>query len=269
MFGRPKILSGKNWVGSATEVPLVILQNILQLPIALTIGGSNNGTFTLKGSTNPIPVWIENDVAYLDEDLAYTWNNTSNNILDSDGAADTDVDSVVGVWYMYLGVVSGVITLLPSQTFPTSTPGPGGAGGLLTHPGTSRTTVWRYVGYMVCTNASTPAFLATEKSGYWYEFADQSVVTGTSWVALDFSGVLPAHGVECAGSIETSATSGDTTEVGTASTDGMGAYLVKTAAAVLSYAAFGPLTVNSDGKFFGSSTTAAGDVRVTRVRDLV
>ena len=269
MFGRPVIHKGDVYEGPATEVPNVILQNILQLPIALTIGGSNNGTFTLKGSTNPIPVWVGNDISYLEEDLVYTWNATLNNILDSDGAADTDVDSVLGPWYMYLGIVDGVNTLLPSQTFPTSTPGQSGEGGLLTHPGTSRTTVWRYVGYMVCTTAATPAFLATEKSGYWYEFAQQGVATTTGWALLDFSGVLPAHGVECAGYLETSTTSGDTTEVGTASTDGMGAYVIKTPAAAILMAPFGPLTVNSAGKFYGSSTNNVGDVRVTRVRDLV
>ena len=283
MFGRPVIHAGDVYEGPATEVPNVLLQNVRQFPIPLTISGANNVTFTLKGSTDPIAVWVENDIIYLDEDLAYTWNNTSNNILDSDGAAATDVDSVLGIWYMYIGIVVtagvGVITILPSQTGPAHTPGAGGDGGWLTHPGTTRTTVWRYVGWMRCTTAATPAFQKAEKVGYWYKITENSVVVITdAWTGLTVLALsipkLGKYGLEVRGALETGSDGVITVGSATVSTlwdaeasantgtDPIGDNII--------HAPFTMAPNDTASPIYGiSSAGLPGDIHITSIKDVV
>lgn len=183
-MGHPIPLTGRGGNTSmATAVPLDLL-NYGFLPIPATIGGSNNVTFTLKGSTRPIPLWNGNDFLLLDEDLAYTWGAVSNAILDSNGAAATDTDSVLGVWYMYVSIgEDGIPVIKPSQTAPTGAQGNQYTRALLSHPGTSAAQFWTYCGVMWCTTAATPAFLAAEKIGYWWHFAALAA-TPTSALAV-------------------------------------------------------------------------------------
>jgi len=182
--------------------------------IPVTIGGSNNVTFTLKGSTRPIPLWTGSDIIFLDEDLVYTWGAVSNNILSSTGAATTDVDSVLGIWYMYAAIQhdaadgSEAVILRPSQTAPEySKQGPFG---YLTHPGTAKAYEYNYVGFMECTTAATPAFRTAVKVGYWYKFAPISVTLITdAWTAPTSLTLripqLARFGLEVRGTLETGA----------------------------------------------------------------
>ena len=266
MYGNPPLRSGAQHSGKATEVPLELLQTLgNRKAYPVTIGGTSQRTFTLAASvTAPVAVWNGDDFIYLKNNVAYSWIVGSNNILDSTAAQTTLTNSTTGIWYIYLDADGN--TLWPSVTAPSFVEGK--YAGPLGHPGTSGTQYYVYVGYMIC-DATTPTFVAATKTGFWYEFAKQSVATTTSWALLDFSAVLPGHGVECGGYLETSASDNDTTEVGTSSTDGQGVYLHMNSSANLQMAPFGPLVVNSAGKFYGSSTTAAGDVHVTRVRDVV
>ncbi len=273
-FGKPLTLKGKLASDRASAVPLFILNNIQQFPIPVTVGGSNNGTFTLKGSTRVISVWADNDLLLLDEDLAYTWNASSNPILDSDGANDTDVDSVLGVWYMYLAITQDSdgdwqYEMRPSQTAPLPTTGPHNIG-FLGHPGTSKSYPWRYVGFMVCTTAATPAFRAMIKEGDTYHFASQSVATGTGWVAIDFSASIPSiDGIRIAGRLETGVVG--TIAVSGSSVDDQGAIVVSAVGLANNIidAPYGPIATNGLGKVFGKDTIARGDIHCSQVVDVV
>ena len=204
-FGTLLNLIAKNttWAGKASALPLELIQQLKMVnPIPITVGGSNNGTWTLNASvSNPVILWNGDEPIILKSTVVYTWNATSNAILDSDGAADTDVDSVLGIWYMYINQAGD--TLVPSQTAPVYAEAPNNAG-VLGHPGTSRTQFYRYVGVHVCTTAATPAFLATKKVGFTYHFASTSEATSATWGALDFTDRVPAiEGIKVAGQLET------------------------------------------------------------------
>lgn len=204
-LGRDK---DSGFVGPMSEVPTALLQQLLQRPLPITIGGSNNVTFTLNASvTNPVPIWNGQGFTLKKETVAYTWNNTENNILDSTGAATTDADSVLGIWYMYLN--SAGDTLWPSQTAPgyveAAVDYPAQ---MLGHPGTSRADNYRYVGFMECTTAATPAFRAAIKTGYWYKFAPVSIAIITdAWTAPTNAtlSIPRVPGVEVQGTLETGA----------------------------------------------------------------
>ena len=218
-YGHAKNLveqQGSNTAGTfpATAVPLELLQQVRKYPIPVTVGGSNNVTFTLKGSTQPIPIWSGREYIELKEDLAYTWGAVSNAILDSNGANATDADSVLGVWYMYAAINWSAdpptYELRPSQTAPSYVSEGPYNGGILGHPGTSRARLWQYVGFMVCTTAATPAFRAMVKHGYWWKFAPVSFVVITdAWTAPTNATLhipkLADYGMEIKGTLETGA----------------------------------------------------------------
>ncbi len=207
-FGKPKAISGKGGNTSlATLYPLDMIK--YKGPIPVTVGGSSNVTFTLKGSTRPIPIWNGNDYQTLNEDLAYTWDSTSNDILDSAGADATDADSVLGVWYFYIAInddATGSFELRPSQTGPVTYASGAFDAGVLGHPGTSRTKFWTYVGPHICTTADL-AFSAMTKIGYnWRITEAEADVPSASWAAptnltlfipmLGFAGLTVNIGVE-------------------------------------------------------------------------
>ncbi len=255
-----------------TEVPVELLQRMRIFPaIPVTIGGSNEGTWTLNASvTNPVWFWNGDEPTALRNTVVYTWNNTSNPILDSAGATATDVDSVLGVWYMYLKADGK--TLIPSQTAPSYVEFNDNDtnAGALGHPGTSRTEFYRYVGYHVCTTAATPAFLAMKKYGYTYHFANFSVATDTTWTALDFSTRVPAiPGILVAGRLETGEVA--TVHVSASSVEDQGAIIVSTVglAANIIDVPFGPIETTGDGKIYGKDTVARGDVHIRQVVDVV
>lgn len=258
------------WSGGMSEVPVALLQNLLTRPLPITIGGSNNGTFTLNASvTKPVPIWNAEGFTLLKSTVVYTWNATSNPILTSAGATSTDVDSVLGIWYMYLD--SAGDTLFPSQTAPSFVEAAVDyPAQLLGHPGTSRADNYRYVGWMRCTTAATPAFLAATKVGYTYHFAEASVATGATWAALDFTASVPAiEGIQVAGRLETGVVgsvvvSGSSVEdqgVLHGSAVGLANNIIDTP--------FGPIESDGSGQVYAKDTVARGDVHISQVVDLV
>jgi len=281
-FGHPRAITGKGGnTHLATMVPLA--EKLYSGPIPATISGANNVTFTLKGVTRPIPIWNGNDFVCLDEDFAYTWNNTSNAILDSDGAADTDADSVLGVWYMYISInddSTGSLVMKPSQTGPVTFASGAFDAGVLGHPGTSRTQFWTYVGFMICTTAATPAFSAALKIGYWWTITEQSAVIPTaSWAApTNLTLYIPKlgfAGAEVGGAVETAAGVGIWLGAHTAST----LYSVEarvaevTASNVALQTAYMPFRMSPNdttSPIYGiAGAGGAGDVRITTVKDVV
>ncbi len=269
-FGVPRVIAGKGGVFPASAMPLAMLQDIRQSPIPITIGGANRVTFTVKGSTYNTPIWVGNDFVYLNKDLVYTWNATSNPILTSAGAESTDVDSVLGIWYMYLYLTAaGVPTLIPSQTGPADTPGPFNMG-RLGHPGTSKDKFYRYVGWMRNTTAATPVFLAAVKEGFTYHFAAVSIATSDTWTARDFTANVPAiDGIAVAGYLSTGEVA--TVTVGGSSVEDQGVLTVSTVGLAQNIidAPFGPIVTTGGGKVWSKDTVARGAVLITQVVDIV
>ena len=271
MFGFIRNIAGAAGIQRSSAVPVEMLSDYKSnSPIPVTISGASQVTFTLAASkTKPVRIWNGDDYISIRENKTFTWVAGSNVVLHATtGAVTTETAAAVGVYYMYVGIDStGALLMYPSTGAPSFVEGPY-EGPTLGHPGTARTQFWSYVGFSIC-DATTPTFIAMSKSGHWYELAKQSVATSTSWALLDYSAVLPKHGVEVGGYLETSASDNDTTEVGASATDGQGAQLLMNSSANLQMAPFSGVVVNSAGKFYGSSTTAAGDVHVTRFKDLV
>lgn len=192
------------WNGPASSLPIEFIPTLRQYPLPITIGGASNVTFTLNASvTNPVHLWNGDGYISLRRTVAFTWTNTANAILDSTGAVANDVDSVLGIWYMYLDAAGD--TIFPSQTGPGFVEGVKQAG-LLGHPGTASADFYRYVGFMECTTAATPAFKTMIKVGYWYKFAEVSkVVITDAWTGIDFSLNFPKlafAGMEVRGNLE-------------------------------------------------------------------
>lgn len=277
-FGDPRVLESYSGTSSrASVVPMSILQNLAyKQGLPITVSGTDNVTFNLNASvTNPVPLWIGEEFTLLQTSVSYTWAAGANNtILSSAGAVTASQSPALGVWYFYLGITDeGTIALYPSATAPSYVQAGGkeSDGGILAHPGTSRTTAWVYVGWQLCT-ATDPTFAEFTKIGKQYLFANDvytAATAGTSFAALGFSGVdaLPAHDVKVSGYLETGATAGDATHVA-ASSAGIGEQNLFTPAAVLTQAPFGPIAITS-GQLFGKHTANAGDVFVTVVEDVV
>ena len=255
----------------SSDIPNTMIQRLVMPPIPVTVGGSNNGVFTLNASvTDPVLIWIGDEPDWLTRTVVYTWNATSNPILTSAGAESSDTDSVLGIWYMYLYVdAAGSETLIPSQTAPSYVE-TGFNAGLYGHPGTSRTRFYRYVGCHVCTTAATPAFLAVKKYGHTYHFASISVATGTGWVAIDFSTRVPAiKGIKVVGRLETGLEA--TVSVSASSVDDQGAITVSCVGlgSNIIQAPFGPIDSTGDGKIYGKDTAQRGDVHISQYVDVV
>ncbi len=254
-----------------TMVPVELLQAMKLPPIPVTIGGSNNKVWTLNASvTKPVIFWNGDEPTSLRNTVVYTWNATSNPILDSSGAETTDTDSVLGVWYMYLSADG--TTLFPSQTAPSFVEFDDEKtnAGALGHPGTSRTQFYRYVGFHVCTTAATPAFLATKKYGHTYHFAAFSVATDTSWTAADYTTRVPAiEGIKVAGYLSTGTVG--TVAVSASSVDDQGEIVVSCVglSSNIIDAPFGPIDSTGDGKIWIKDTVARGAVLISQVVDLV
>ncbi len=208
VLGTPPLLTTLNghYSGLASAVPIELLQQLQhRVPVAVTVGGSNNGTFTLAASvTKPFTIWCGKGVLHIRENVVFTWTNTANQILNSSGVIANDADSVLGVWYMYID--EDGTTLYPSQTAPGFVEAPFNAG-YLGHPGTSRVRPYLYVGPMICTTAATPAFSAMVKIGWWWRITEvEADVPSASWAAptnltlfipkLGFAGGMVNIGVE-------------------------------------------------------------------------
>lgn len=277
MFGSPRSVSGLNHTGKATLVPFDLLQDVkTKTPIPVTISGASNVTFTVNASvTNPVKLWNGNDYISLRRNLAYTWTaSTTNDVLHATtGAVTADQAPATGVWYYYVGITAdGTVSIYPSTLEPKFVEGPY-EHSAVGHAGTARTAFWNYVGFHVCT-ATTPAFEAMTKVGYTYSFAATSKATATTWAELDFSAVIPKHGpLGCTvgGHLETGADG--TVTVGDTSSSTLGVKTVNvtstTAADIVLFVPFDGIHTTANGKVWAQHVTAAGDVHVSRVNDIV
>jgi len=255
----------------STDIPNTMIQRLIMPPIPVTVGGSNQKVFTLNASvTDPVLIWIGDEPDWLTRTVVYTWNATSNAILNSSGVEATDVDSVLGVWYMYLYCdAAGSETLIPSQTAPSYVE-TGFNAGLYGHPGTDRVRFYRYVGCHVCTTAATPAFLATKKYGHTYHFASISVASDATWTAADYTTRVPAiKGIKVAGFLSTGVVG--TVSVSASSVDDQGAITVSAVGlgSNIIQAPFGPIDSTGDGKIYGKDTAQRGDVHISQYVDVV
>ena len=280
-FGHFKPITGKDGTYPSTEVPLDLIRSVQQRPIPATVSGSNNVTFTIIATeASPVPVWIGNDFVLLKESLAYTWGAVSNAILDSTGAAATDADSVLGIWYMYMGfddsTTPASLVLRPSQTAPSNTGNY--PAGVLGHPGTAASQFWRYVGFMRCTTAATPAFQAQVKSGFWWKFAPVSYVIITdAWTGPTAPGLaipkLAKYGLEIGGTLETGADGQIFIGSHTASTiwDAELDISEATASNVAQQILQSPVTFspNDTTSPFYAIAAPAGDFHLLRIKDVV
>ena len=273
--------SDGSWEGQCTLVPVELLQHLSRpTPIPITIGGSNNVTFTVVASTaRPVRFWHGDQMVNLTANVVYTWDATSNPILTSTGAESTDTDSVLGVWYMYFyydtSATPPTATLIPSQTAPTPTtagPYPGG----LSHPGTAKVKDYTYVGIMECTTAATPAFRAMVKTGYWYKFAPRSIVVITdAWTAPTAATLTIPRiaGVEIGVTLETGANGQIFVGSHSASTiwdvelDISEDVASNVAAQVLQAPA--QFSVNASATPFYAIAAPAGDIHIHRIKDVV
>lgn len=254
----------------ALTIPQELIKSLASVmrPLPITVGGSNNGTFTLAGATTPFHIWIGQFLQYSAADITYTWNAVSNPILDSDGVESTDANSELGIWYMYAyRNSSNGITLIPSQTKPAYSVS--SYGGYLEHPGTLKVRAYSYVGIMLCTTAATPAFKAMTKADYTYTFAVLSVATTATWAELAFTGAkaLPAFiGLTCAGYLETG--SGGTVAISGSATEDEGVQIAESNAGV-DKMPFSGIPITANGKVWAKDTTQRGDVHVTSFVDIV
>ena len=281
-FGKPIAITGKGGNQHAsTSVPLSMLKygGLRQSPMPVTVGGSSNVTFTLKGSTRPIPIWNGNDYDLLTEDLAYTWDSTSNDILDSAGANATDADSVLGVWYMYITINDdGTFEIRPSQTGPSAYASGAKDAGVLGHPGTSRVKFWTYVGPHICTTADL-AFSAMVKIGFDWSITEvDAAIPSASWAAPTnltlFIPKLGFAGGEVIGSIETGAGGGMYAGAHTASTLWVVNVSVveATASNLALQAAEFPFRMSPNdtaSPIYARAVTAAGAIHILGFRDVV
>ena len=278
-FGKQKDVSGKAVTAKTSVVPLSFLQSVKKLPIPVTISGTSQRTFTVNASkTNPVTLWNGNDFIQLKESLAYAWTGASDSLLGATGAETTsNGPGSTAPYYYYVGMnSSGTIRILPSLSAPSYVEGPF-ENGVLTHPGTVRGQYWNYVGFSVCTTASTAmVFLAATKVGHSYEFAPVTVATTTAVAVqeLDFSATLPKHNVAVGGYLQTIALN-QLIEVHSSSVASVGGTgHESTSLAILSSRSpFTGIEANSDGKLWatltGQSSTVVATVGVGRVTDLV
>jgi len=257
-----------------TNVPFALLSQSVLYPLPVTIGGSNNVTFTLKGSTRRISFWINDDLFELDEDLAYTWA-AANKILDSTGAQVAQTNSVLGVWYMYATINDdGTPALFPSQTAPEDTASAYGT--YLGHPGTARTQSYRYVGCMWCTTAATPAFLTAVKIGLDWHFASltASPVTAAVTVTSVFSVRLPKlakYGGRVAGTLTTGKVGKITVSASSVASQGtviVGSSSTVSAVTIAPFDIPGPN--DATGELYAIAVVSSGaTISVTKWRDVV
>jgi len=281
-FGTPRNIAGGAGIFKSSATPHSAIGNTSNLKgYPITISGSNQVTFTLNASkTVPVMIWTGNDWFELRESKTYTFVGLSTNtLIDSDGAiSTTNAVASTAPYYFYVGIDdAGSLLMYPSLSAPSFVEGPN-EGNMLGHPGTARAMFWTYVGYAVATTASTaPVFLAATKIDKTYHFAAQAVATGTTFALVDFSAVLPKHGVTCGGYIQKSAGTidgGETHQISASSTAAQGGIVAhQGTTAALTKAPFSGLGVLPSGKFYGNAAAAVvsdlATIGVVSVVDLV
>jgi hypothetical protein len=274
-FGSPKPISGAAVSAKATLVPVGILDRVKMGPIPITYTST---TFVIAATaTNPVYIWVGNDLFKLEETLTYTWTAATNTILASTGVETASQAAVLGGWYFYVGITvssttgEGTFVLYPSQTAPNEAS--------LNHPGTSKTKDYAYVGYQVISNVTAIAAVAMTKIGYRMNFAAFSVATAAAsggWVELAFTNAkaLPKHGAlgaKAGGYVTVGAGADSTVSVGSTSTAGQGIhyYLISgTSSTDINYA-LPAIPTTANGKVYAYDTIARGDVNITFIDDVV
>jgi hypothetical protein len=282
-FGKFLKLKGKSWNGDSTAVPLPLLQNLkTNTPIPIVQTAS---TFVVNaGVTAPVNIWNGNDFIQLKETLTYTWATTAQAMINSSGATVAATVSGATVYYFYIAQdTAGAYQLAPSPTYPRYVEGPY-EGGWWTHPGTSRTKYWNYVGWQLCT-ATTPVMLKMEKEGFLYHNPTPTAcgVVGvaaniTVAAAETLANLVPVHnGVELSG-WASGVTEGPASYMYFGSTSLAAKQftvqsVVPTLSVVAGVANFGPMTVQGSGATFwayGNATfTNGGALNVTVIKDVV
>ncbi len=274
MFGDPPLRKGYQFQGPSTDVPVAMMSQIKMKPLPITIGGTSGRTFTLNASvTNPAAIWNGDDFIYLTWSVAYSWVvGTTNSILHATtGAETTMTNSTAGVWYMYLN--KDGTEIFPSATKPSFVEAPNNSG-YLGHPGTAKTERYVYVGFMLC-DATTPTFITAtkKKDSYVYTIAEQALACAadSAFAAIDGSLVLPAHGVEVGGYMETNATASGVTSIGDSSTENEGSFqFTGDTLGNARKAPFFGLVPDSNGYLWGKTAeTSNSEVNILRIRDVV
>lgn len=268
------IVKGKDFEGQATLVPYELLNNLRTFPTPFSL---SSAVVTLAGSASkPIVLWAGNDLIRIKKNLTYTFAESDNNIISSAGVETTGA-SALGVWYFYVAVsqasisANSVDTFLPSQTAPQALDVENNTG-YLGHPGSSATKKYVYVGHVICSNATGPAFVDFTKVGNTYLLLEseklEQPTTSTSYAALGFTGAeaLPSHdGVKVGGYIETG--SGGTVKLAY-DANGSGVLLATSATGDALTMPFGGFPLN-DGDLYALHTAAAGDVHITQIEDII
>lgn len=271
-FGKPRDISGAAVTVKATLIPNGMVQRMKMHPLPLTFTST---TFVINASAdNPVFIWVGNDLFMLEENLTYTWSAGANNtILNSSGEVVASQSPATGGWYFYIGIVISATTgvgsfvLYPSQTAPNEA--------TLNHPGASKVRNYAYVGYQICSAATTPAFVDCTKVGYNYLMPDNTltVATTNTWAEADFSAgkALPKHaslGLTVSGHMNSGA--GQTVSIGGTSSATTGIFKVGDSTATGDqFAPFSNLTPSENGKIWMKDSGARGDVTVTIITDIV
>jgi len=263
-------LNGDAYSGRGTVVPYEFLENIMAKGAPLSL---SSATVTLNASvTDPFPIWLGDSFHYATTSTPYTFAATGNPILSSAGVETTGA-LATDVWYLYAGLnSSNVVTIYPSQTAPAKADFRFNKS-VFGHPGTSATKSYTYFGHVICTNSGTPAFVPFTKVGRTYLIPtasklEQATTDDTNFVSLAFTGVegLPSHsGVSVGGWGETAAS--DTIEIAY-DASGSGATLITGPTNDVGTSPFNNMPLNS-GQLFARHGTAAGDVHITSITDIV
>lgn len=273
------LVRGKDFEGPATIVPYELLKNFKPFPTAFSI---SHQTVTLGASvTKPLALWAGDDLIFERKNLTYTFTEAANTILSSAGVETTGQSSALGVWYFYLAISKNFSTqvasntLIPSQTAPAAIDFEKNTG-YLGHPGTSATKRYVYVGCVICSKATGPAFVNFTKVGNNYLFLEsekiQVVTPGTSYAAAAFTRAkaLPAHdGVKVSGWGETAA--GDTVKIAH-DANGSGAIFI-TGATIGGMKALGTSTFTgfplNSGNLYALHGSSAGVIHITGFEDII
>jgi hypothetical protein len=282
MFGEIHNVKGDFGMWPSINVPIDYLQDLRpNKPIPVSISGTNNVVFNINTTrTNPYKTMIGDDFIDLNYAVSYDFSSAGNQLNPTTGAVESLV-LATGIWYMYLGNVAGVLTLLPSTAVPSSVEGRYYAGSIA-HPGNARTGPWIYVGIMICDVAATPTFIAMTKNGYTYglavavqgEIATSATTYGTAIVPVDPTNairVIPGHGalgLKVGGVLECGNSAGDIIHIAD-DTTGYGEKRVVNVAADDLWVPFDNITPTAAGGVNAIHTTNAGDVHVTQIHDIV
>jgi hypothetical protein len=268
------IVKGKDFEGQATLVPYELLKQMKTQPTPISISGA---VVSLAGSASkPVALWAGDDMFYLKKTLTYTFAESGNAIIDSNGVETTGA-SALGVWYLYVSIAKNYTTqvtsdeLIASQTAPSAIDYENNVG-FLGHVGTSATKKYIYVGFVICTNATGPAIAPFTKVGNKYLLEESAKLEqptgGTSYTALGFTGAeaLPTQdGVKVGGYIETA--SGGTVKLAF-DANGSGVILVTAPTGDVSTMPFEGFPLNS-GDLFALHSVGAGDVHITQIEDII